>query len=199
VTREHRMILQKPKIDHMTFCPDDRNLLFYAGPLTDRPWCVRVSDGVDWRLYVRENDQQWVTHESWLPGTGELLFVDWPRGMRALDLKTGRTRWVTKVNAWHAVSNRAGTLVVADTNFPDIGLVLFDPREECGPVRTLCHTKSSNQGAHWAGPFPYNRGPIKVNAHQHTHPHPSFSPDGKFAVFTSDRTGFSQIYEVEIA
>jgi len=42
----------------------------------------------------------------------------------------------------------------------------------------------------------YKQGKWKVYAPQHTHPHPSFSPDGRRVVFTSDATGHSQIYEV---
>jgi oligogalacturonide lyase len=37
-----------------------------------------------------------------------------------------------------------------------------------------------------------------VFAPQHTHPHPSFSPDGQHVVYTSDRSGFAQVYEVTI-
>ena len=37
---------------------------------------------------------------------------------------------------------------------------------------------------------------IAVEAAQHTHPHPRFSPDGSRVVFTSDKTGHAQIYEV---
>jgi oligogalacturonide lyase len=88
--------------------------------------------------------------------------------------------------------------MVADTNFPDIGLQLFDPRDGDGTAVTLCHPGSSNVGAHWNGPFPYEQGPIEVYAPQHTHPHPSFSPDSRQIVFTSDRTGYSQVYEVEV-
>jgi oligogalacturonide lyase len=55
---------------------------------------------------------------------------------------------------------------------------------------------ASSVGEHWKGPFPYNNGPIKVYAPQHTHPHPRFSPDGHRVVFTSDRTGEAQVYEV---
>ena len=37
-----------------------------------------------------------------------------------------------------------------------------------------------------------------ATAPQHTHPHPSFSPDSRHIVYTSDRTGHAQIYEAEI-
>ena len=38
-------------------------------------------------------------------------------------------------------------------------------------------------------------GPVQVYAPQHTHPHPCFSPDGRRVVFSSDRTGHTQVYE----
>jgi oligogalacturonide lyase len=60
----------------------------------------------------------------------------------------------------------------------------------------LCASEASSEGKHWGGPFPYNNGPVAVEAAQHTHPHPRFAPDGSRVVFTSDRTGHAQIYEV---
>ena len=33
---------------------------------------------------------------------------------------------------------------------------------------------------------------------QWTHPHPSFSPDERLAVFTSDRSGHPQVYAVPL-
>jgi oligogalacturonide lyase len=41
-------------------------------------------------------------------------------------------------------------------------------------------------------------GNLVLYAPQHTHPHPAFSPDGKHVVFTSDRTGHAQVYEVTL-
>ena len=87
--------------------------------------------------------------------------------------------------------------MVADTNFPDIGLQLFDPRDGVGEPMTLCYPEATSIGEHWNGPFPYAKGPVQVHSEQHTHPHPSFSPDGKLVVYTSDCTGHSQVYEVE--
>lgn len=34
----HDIILRRDSIGHLQFCPDDSNLLYYAGPLTDRVW-----------------------------------------------------------------------------------------------------------------------------------------------------------------
>ncbi len=191
------IILRRDTIAHMQFCPDDSTLLFYAGPLTDRVWVIH-RDGTHNRRLYRRHSGEWITHESWIPGTRELAFVDWPRGIRCIHIDTLAERRVTSFNAWHAICNRDGTLMVADTNFPDIGLQLFDPRDGVGEPRTLCYPEASNVGEHWSGPFPYENGPIAVYAPQHTHPHPSFSPDSRYVVFTSDRTGYAQVYEAEV-
>jgi len=191
------VILRRDSVAHMIFCPDDPTLLYYAGPLTDRVWCINRDGRNNRRLYQRQPGE-WITHEVWIPGTRELAFVDWPHGIRCVHVDTGVIRRVTSFNAWHAVCNRDGTLMVADTNFPDIGMQLFNPRDAIGTPTVLCYPEASSMGEHWNGPFPYDKGPIKVYAPQHTHPHPSFSPDGKFIVYTSDKTGFAQVYEVEV-
>jgi oligogalacturonide lyase len=196
-TGEWEIVLRRDTISHMQFCPDDSSLLFYAGPLTDRVWVIDRDGSRDRRLYRREPGE-WITHESWIPGTRELAFVDWPHGIRCIQVDTGEERRVTSFNAWHAICNRDGTLMVADTNFPDIGLQLFDPCDGVGEPTTLCYPEASSIGEHWKGPFPYANGPIEVYAPQHTHPHPSFSPDGRYVVFTSDRTGHAQVYEAEL-
>lgn len=88
--------------------------------------------------------------------------------------------------------------MVADTNFPDIGIQTFDPLDGVGKPQTLCYANASSIGEHWNGAFPYADGPMKVYARQHTHPHPSFSPDGRYVVFTPDRSGYAQIYEATL-
>jgi oligogalacturonide lyase len=191
------IILRRDTIAHMVFCPDDPSLLFYAGPLTDRVWVIN-RDGTNNRRLYQRRPGAWITHESWIPGSRELAIVDWPHGIRAIDVNTGAERPVTSFNAWHPICNATGTLMVADTNFPDIGLQLFDPRDGLGAPTALCCPEASSLGEHWGGPFPYEHGPIEVYAPQHTHPHPSFSPDGRLVVFTSDRTGHAQVYEVKV-
>lgn len=193
-TVSSRVILERDTIGHPQFCPDDDNLILYAGPLTDRVWTV-TRDGVNERVYEREDRMQWVTHEVWLPGRKAIAFIDWPRGMRLIDLATGTTSWLNRFPAWHAAPDASGTRFVCDTNFPDKGLHIL-PLD--GDAEFLCASEATSEGAHWAHPFPYNDGPVAVEARQHTHPHPRFSPDGSRVVFTSDKTGFAQLYEVEL-
>lgn len=190
-----RVILERDTIGHPQFCPDDDNLILYAGPLTDRVWTVARDGSDNSRVYMREDKMQWVTHEVWLPGKRAIAFVDWPRGMRLLDIETGKAEWLHKFPAWHAAPDSTGTRFVCDTNFPDRGLHVIALATE---PEFLCASEATSEGAHWAHPFPYNDGPVSVEARQHTHPHPRFSSDGKHVVFTSDRTGNAQIYEVEL-
>jgi len=92
-----------------------------------------------------------------------------------------------------------GSTLVSDTTYPDVGLILCDPRHDCGPVRSLCDSGASNRGQHWKNDHcPYDDGPVEVDAPQHTHPHPSFSTDGRRVVFTSDQSGYAQVYEVNL-
>lgn len=188
-----------PMVSHMQFCPDDANLLFFAGPLTDRVWLLDRAKKQARRVFQRDaSAKQWITHESWIPGRREYSLVDWPKGVLAVNIDTGAVRRVTDFNAWHAISNAAGDMAVADTNFPDEGVFLFDPGAEHSKPVLLCRPQASCMGAHWAGPFPYDDGPIQVYAPQHTHPHPRFTPDGKKVVYTSDASGFAQIFEIDI-
>lgn len=194
--RSH-VFLERETIGHPQFCPDDDDLILYAGPLTDRIWVTDRSGRKNRRLYERQDSLQWITHETWIPHRREVAFVDWPRGMRAVRVDDGATRWVTGFPAWHAACDATGRRFVCDTNFPDRGLHTFPVVPDHGQEpELLCLSEASSEGRHWAGAFPYNAGPVAVEAAQHTHPHPRFAPDGTGVVFTSDRTGHAQVYEV---
>jgi oligogalacturonide lyase len=115
--------------------------------------------------------------------------------MRLIDIDTGQAEWLHRFPCWHAAPDAQGRRFVCDTNFPDRGLHVIPFG---GEPAFLCASEATSEGAHWGGPFPYNDGPVGVEARQHTHPHPRFSPDGRRVVFTSDRTGHAQLYEIEI-
>ncbi len=194
------LILEGDSIGHPEFHPEDSTLLRYAGPYQNRIWITRIDGSENRLVYQRDVEKkEWIVHETWRPGTHEILTTNWPHGIFGIDVRSGKVRPVCSFNAWHPMINRDGNLMVADTHFPDRGLQVFDPLDGKGEPTHLCQTLSSNEGAHWdADHCPYDDGPVKVYAPQHTHPHPNFSPDGKKVVFTSDRTGYAQIYVVEI-
>lgn len=187
------VFVERDTIGHPQFHPDDPDLIFFAGPLTNRIWCTDRDGKRVRNPYPRLDRLQWITHEVWIPGTRELAFVDWPNGMRTVNVDTGASRWLTRFPAWHAAIDSTGTRAVCDTTFPDRGIHLIDLAT--GEATALCTPRSSNAGSHWGGPFPYNDGPVEVYAPQHTHPHPRFSPDGRRVIFTSDASGHAQLYE----
>jgi oligogalacturonide lyase len=199
-TGTHKVILERDTIGHPEFHPSDNTLLRYAGPYDDRMWVIN-RDGSANRLAYRRDvaKKEWIVHETWRPGSRELVVTNWPHGVIGVNVDDGAVRQVCTFNAWHPSISRQGTLMCADTTFPDRGLMLFDPCDGVGHPRLLCLSKSSNEGAHWnTDHCPYDDGPVKVYAPQHTHPHSSFSPDSRHVVFTSDCSGHSQVYEVDV-
>ena len=194
------VILKRDTIGHPQFHPDDSTWLRYAGPYHARIWTIR-RDGTDNRLVFKRDvrKKEWIVHETWRPGTMEILTVNWPHGVFGVDVSTGVVRCVVRMNAWHPMVNRTGDIMVTDTRDPDIGLKVFSVGGESNEAQLICEPDSSNVGDHWSADHcPYDDGPVNVVAPQHTHPHPSFSPDGRKVVFTSDRTGYAQLYEVEL-
>jgi oligogalacturonide lyase len=200
------VVCEHDSIGHPEVHPDDPNLIRFAGRSTDRIHVVR-RDGSGHRLAYRRDltRREWVVHETWMPrsavaGRNEIVTVIWPHGMIGVDVDTGSIRHITGFPDWHPMIRRDGRSCVADTTFPDRGLFTFDP--SAGPdaaPTALVPSLSSNAGDHWnTDHCPYDDGPVKVHAPQHTHPHPSFSPDGSRVVFTSDRTGAAQLYEVVV-
>lgn len=193
-------------IGHPQFHPDDPSLLRFGGRYTDRIHVVN-RDGTGHRLAYQRDvaKKEWVVHEMWMPrsavgGRNEIVTVVWPHGMIGIDVDSGAVRRVTDFPAWHPCISRDGRSCVTDTKNPDRGLFLFDP--SAGPessVVPLAESRSSNAGEHWNGDHcPYDDGPVKVFAPQHTHPHPAFSPDRSRVVFTSDSSGVAQLYEVTL-
>lgn len=81
-------------------------------------------------------------------------------------------------NFWHASASKDGKWIVADTNWPDEGIYIISV--ETGEYKAVCSPNSSESHSQW------------------THPHPFFSPDGKAVVYTSDCSGFPQLYLAKI-
>jgi oligogalacturonide lyase len=193
-------ILEAPTIFHPEFHPDDASLLRYCGRYDARMWVVN-RDGSNNRLvYQRDaGRKEWVVHETWIPGRRELLAVDWPHGLFRVAIDSGERTEISSLNAWHPVTDRTGRRIVTDTRNPDRGICLLDLHATSDAYEVVCEAAASNRGDHWdAGHCPYDEGPVSVYAPQHTHPHPTFSPDGKYVVFTTDASGQATVMEAEL-
>lgn len=199
-TGANRVILERDSIGHPQFHPDDSSLLRYAGPYSERIWIIN-RNGQGNRLAYRRNEKkkEWIVHETWLPGTRDLLTVNWPHGILRIGVDSGEIHPILQFNAWHPMVNRRGTIVVTDTTWPDSGIWIFALNDKRPQPKLLCQSLATNCGVHWhTDHCPYDDGPVTVDAPQHTHPHPNFAPDDSVVVFTSDRSGFAQIYECQL-
>ena len=79
---------------------------------------------------------------------------------------------------WHSGVSEDGEWIVSDTNWPDQGLMLVHvPTKRFAP---LVMSNSSNGSS------------------QEAHPHPSFNRAATKVIYTSDRTGLSQVYLCDI-
>ncbi|GIX08192.1 MAG: oligogalacturonate lyase [Candidatus Poribacteria bacterium] len=174
------------------FCPANPEWVLYSSGIDQRMWIVHLRGWRDRPLYLH-NREVWITHESWLGSSETVLFTRWPDALMAIERNGSRPRVIAAVNAWHASSRRDGGLIVADTVHPDRGLILIDP--ETGRWRTWCYPKASCQGTRWKFRTP-EPGPVREETYgpQWTHPHPAFSLDGRWITFTSDASGYPQVY-----
>jgi len=177
-------------IGHAQFSPDGRQVLFSSD--LPRLWLVNV-DGTDPHPLRDQTRQEWLTHESWL-SDDEIIFSHWPHALKAIRRDGTAERTIAAFNCWHPAPRSDGGLVVCDTALPDVGLRLVDP--VTGSHRPLCYPGASSQGYQWSRPEPIWEGPVPEAAYgpQWTHPHPSFTPDGRAVVFTSDASGHPQVY-----
>lgn len=200
---------------HPQFHPLDPEWLEFAADPAPRMHRVR-RDGSQLECLYEHGNDEFVVHETFLGRTADVVFTLWPKALRRMDWNTREQSTICEFNAWHIAPNRAGTLVLCDTNHPDEGIFLIDAAT--GARRRVCLSRSSNRGSQWtksryalaedfevarsgpaAGALSWLETPTDtVYGPQSTHPHPSFSPDEKRIAFASDRTGHTQVYVAEI-
>jgi len=118
---------------------------------------------------------QQFAHCAWLGRTGRMQGTLLPPGHAVMSIASDETE--PKLIAagpyfWHSGASADGKWIVADTNWPDVGIQLI--HVESGRYACLCKSLGSN--GDW------------------THPHPSFNRKGTKVVFASDRTGLPQVY-----
>ncbi len=210
-----RLIPFPRTVIHPQFHPLEPEWIEFSGDPAPRMHRVR-RDGTSLECLYQHGDDEFVVHETFLGQTGNLIFTVWPHALRVMDWTTRTIRTIAEFNAWHITPNGAGTQVLCDTNHPDLGLHLIEVAT--GERRLICLSESSSQGTQWrkssyalVEDFVAAAGASTVRAlswmevptdsvygPQWTHPHPSFSPDEKLVAFASDRTGWTQVYVVEL-
>lgn len=205
--KDWRVIPFNRTVIHPQFHPLEPEWLEFAGDPAPRMYRVR-RDGTGMECLLENPFEQWITHETFLGATGDLIFVHWRKALYRLNWQTREITPITDYPVWHVSPNRAGAHVVCDTNLPDEGIFEIDVAS--GARTLICLPGSSNGGLQWKQSQPADwkadaqsalswlEVPLdQVYGPQWTHPHPCYSPDERWVSFTSDRTGHAQIYVAE--
>lgn len=207
-TGQRDVILEKHGwLGHPQYQPfhDDTVAFCHEGPhdLVDaRMWFIN-EDGSNLRCGKVHLEGEACTHEFWVPDGSSMIYVSYLKGQRdrwicALDPVTLEDkRLMAMPPCSHLMSNFDGTLLVGDgcgspADVADAGshnivtdpfLHVFDLK--AGTVRAVAHHDSS-----WR---------VHKGSRQVTHPHPSFTPDEKQILFSSDAEGEPALYLADVA
>lgn len=172
-TGAYRTVLtQGFRIGHVQYHPTEA-LLFYVwetgGYAPQRTWLVNA-DGTGNRPFYYRTDpkewftplKEWVTHESWVPATGEMVMVNDKQGVMLVK-PDGSSRMVREGRYWHAAARHDGKYLVLD----DFEGRLWLTETATGNTRLLATGL---------------RDKLKV------HPHASFDRQGRYLQFHTGRT-----------
>ncbi len=192
---------------HPQFHPLDPQWVEFAADPAPRMYRVR-RDGTGMECLYANDGSEWITHETFLGSSGDLIFVHWPKALYRLNWTTRAVTRITGYKVWHVSPNRSGTRILCDTNHPDEGI--FEIDAGTGARRLVCLSESGNRGSQWTESTPANwqsgaKSALSwlevptdsVYGPQWTHPHPCYSPDERLVTFTSDRSGQAQVYVAE--
>lgn len=196
-TGERKVILQeKLWLGHPLFRPFDDNTVAFCheGPrdaIDARMWLINA-DGSNLRKVRQHAPGESFTHEFWVPDGSALYYVahkenDPQRYLFSADPQSLENRQLMAIPPCsHLMSNHDGSLIVGDGsphNTGDISLNdpfiwVFDSKK--GTQKAVCQHNTS-----WK---------VLDGDRQVTHPHPSFSPDDKWVLYTSDEEGMPALY-----
>ena len=187
-------------IGHLQANPVDPNLILYCwqwealgrsklvGDTPIRIWWVNI-DGSDGGPFQQAFGLH-RTHECWTPDgkyvtyTGDFMF-GLQKGREVVGFQSidGKVDKMYDATVWHAHQNmfKDNKHWVADLyNHDERDLVMFTRGEDkIERTEILFHHAST-----WDG--------------QGSHPHPRFSPNGKYILFSTDKTGTPQVYTVKV-
>lgn len=193
-------------LGHPQYRPfDDQTVAFChegSHDLVDaRMWFIN-EDGSELRCGKKHAEGESCTHEFWVPDGSAMVYVSYFKGqqdrwIRSLDPVSLADRAITRMPPCsHLMSNHDGSLIVGDgcgipvdvantashTATTDPYLHLFD-------VRAGCARKIARHDSSWK---------VYKGERQVTHPHPSFTPDEKQVLFSSDMKGVPGLFLVDL-
>ncbi|PWC13407.1 oligogalacturonate lyase family protein [Brenneria corticis] len=202
-TGEANTLLQENQwLGHPIYRPFDDNTVAFCheGPLDmvdARMWFMN-EDGSNIRKAKQPAEKESYTHEFWVPDGSALLYVTYVKDspIRYLSRVNPKTMVDEKLIAMppcsHVMSNHDGSLVVGDGSGRPIDIAdnkgysdETDPFLYLFDINNRQVHKIAKHGSSWR---------VLDGDRQVTHPHPSFTPDEKNVLFSSDMHGKPALY-----
>jgi len=191
VTGQSEEVFCKEKfwINHVHVNPHDRDLILFCheySEFPDRMWLLNVTTQ-KCEPIPRQGTDEWYEHEFWSRDGQRVCFHGGIRG----DNTQGFCGWCSPdgtayTKAYHATSGRA----YAHYNLhPDGQTMVTD-----GEARPGCISKVELREGKQIFEVICRHDSYTFGDDQRCHPHPSFTPDGRHVIFTSNRTGSSNVY-----
>ncbi|EHD21692.1 MULTISPECIES: oligogalacturonate lyase [Brenneria] len=196
-------ILQENRwLGHPIYRPGDDNTVAFCheGPhdLVDaRMWFIN-EDGGNMRKVKEHAPGESCTHEFWVPDGSALIYVSYHKGnshryICSVDPVTLENRRLTAMPPCsHLMSNFDGSLLVGDGSDAPVDVqddggykIENDPFLYVFNMRTGQRHRVAQHNTSWK---------VLQGDRQVTHPHPSFTPDDKQILFTSDADGKPALY-----
>ena len=175
----------------MTYC--------HEGPwdwVEQRIWGLNVETGETWKIRPQDDGKNFaVGHEYWFADGEHIGYHGFPRH-REDDHVFGFIKWD---NSEH----REVRFPFHSTHFQslDESIIVGDG----SPAAVFTHQGAAQpfiqlfkwNGEEYEGPriLAYHRSTFN---NQHAHPHPRFTPDGKYVLYSSDLTDYANMYLVEV-
>lgn len=187
--------------DQISFCHEGPHDLVDA-----RIWFVN-SDGSNLRKFKEHAKGESCTHEFWVPDGSKMIYVSYfeheeedgvcpMRYINSINPDTLENTTIMQMpNCSHLMSNYDGTLLVGDGTCSPMDVAnkschIIDTDNDIYVFDTI-NRKTKSIGSHNSSWKEYKK------SRQITHPHPSFTPDEKEVLYTSDCEGETAIYLME--
>jgi oligogalacturonide lyase len=178
-------------INHVHVNPKDRDLILFCHEYSgspDRMWLINVVTGQCGPIPGQGADE-WYEHEFWSADGGRVCFHGGALG----DNTQGFCGWCSPdgtnfTKAYHTTSGRAYAHYNLHTD-PYGQTMVTD-----GEARPGCISKVHLRDGRQVFEVLCRHDSYTFGDDQRCHPHPSFTPDGQQVIFTSNRTGSSNVY-----
>lgn len=202
------VILEKDGwLGHPQYRPFDDHTVAYCheGPhdLVDaRMWFIN-EDGTNMRVGKEHLDGEACTHEFWVPDGSAMIYVSYLKGQRdrwicSLDPQTLQSKRLTPMPPCsHLMSNHDGSLLIgdgcdspADVADQDSHQIKTDPYLHLFDLKAGTERAVARHDSSWK---------VYKGNRQVTHPHPSFTPDQRQVLYSSDAEGEPALYLADLS